>query len=66
MEDCDTMNEPNDSVPLEQQIRCIEREVAYRERAYSHSVAAGKMTPQKYSEEVGTMRAVLLTLERLR
>lgn len=49
-------------VSLDQQIQCVEKEIAYRERAYSHSLAAGKMTHLQFAVGIDEMRAVLKTL----
>jgi uncharacterized protein (DUF305 family) len=50
---------------LDQQIAAVKREIALRERAYPRWVASAKMKPEKSAFELGVMRAVLETLERL-
>lgn len=52
-------------IPLARQIKCVEREVAMRERAYAGWVERGKMTQQRADEEIDCMRAVLETLKGL-
>ena len=48
---------------IDDQIACVRREVAMRERAYPKFVAAGRMTQDKANREIAAMRAVLSTLE---
>lgn len=54
-------------VTLEQQIECVERELAMRRRVYPRWVNAAKpkMTPAKMELELARMEAVLATLKRL-
>ena len=47
---------------LDEQIACVEREIAMRERVYPGWVRAGRMTQQKADREIETMRAVLATV----
>lgn len=56
------------TIPIEQQIRCVEREIRMRERVYPRWTAAGKMKPENAEYEIEAMRAVLRTLqaERMR
>jgi hypothetical protein len=47
---------------VNEQIACVKREIAMRERVYPRWVAAGKMTKAKADHELAAMRAVLDTL----
>lgn len=55
----------DDALSLENQIACVKREVAMRERVYPAWVRAGKMTEDKARHELAAMRATLITLEFL-
>lgn len=50
---------------LAQQIACVKREIAMRERVYSRRVADGKMKQQDADREIEAMRAVLETVEKV-
>ncbi len=50
---------------LIEQIACVRREIAMRERVYPRWVAAEKMKQAKADEELATMRAVLETIIRV-
>lgn len=50
-------------ITLNEQIACVRREIAMRERVYPHWVAAGKMRDDKAKHEIAAMRSVLSTLE---
>lgn len=50
---------------LEQQIACIEREVAMRVHVYARFVIERRMTQAKADHELGAMRAALTTLKSL-
>ncbi len=52
-------------IPIEYQIRCVEREIAMRERVYPRWVEQHRMTQRKADEEIQAMRAVLETLHSL-
>ena len=52
-------------VSLADQMDCVRREIALRERAYPRWIAAGKMTQAKAGREIELMRRVLATLEGL-
>ena len=59
-------NSPNhELVPLAAQIRCIEREIGYRERVYPKWIERGRMTLVKSLTELAAMRAVLKTLREI-
>ena len=51
---------------LDDQIECVQREIAMRERVYPKWVASGHMTERKADHELQCMRAVLTTLLKLR
>ncbi|MEM1370594.1 MAG: hypothetical protein AAGG72_00040 [Pseudomonadota bacterium] len=53
------------TVPLSQQIACVKREIAFRNRVYPGQVSRGKMRKSEADHEVETMTAVLRTLEWL-
>lgn len=58
-----------DAISIADQIACVKREIAMRERVYPRWVTAGKMKQEKADAESATMKAVLETLhdvERLR
>lgn len=50
---------------LEQQVAAVRREIKLREQVYPRMVASARMKPEKSVYELGVMRAVLETLERL-
>ncbi len=52
-------------IPLDEQIKCVRREISLRDRVYPSWVARQRMTQRKADEEIATMRAVLATLEGL-
>jgi hypothetical protein len=49
-------------VTIEQQLACVKREIALRERVYPRFVAEQRLTQEKADAELATMRAVLVTL----
>lgn len=49
-------------IPLNDQIACLDREIALRQRVYPHLVATGKMTEVKAQYELVAMEAVRETL----
>ncbi|HRE42763.1 MAG TPA: hypothetical protein PKY87_02205 [Terricaulis sp.] len=53
-------------VAIPEQIACVKREIAMRERCYPRWISKGTMTPGKADAELAGMRAVLKTLEGLR
>ena len=48
---------------LADQIRCVEREIAMRERVYPKWVAAGRMKLDQSEREIDAMKAVLATVK---
>lgn len=49
-------------ITLEDQILCVEREIAMRERVYPKWVESGKMSQKTADYEIATMRAITETL----
>lgn len=47
---------------LDQQIACVKREIALRERVYPGWVSKGSMKQEKADHEIAAMKAVLQTL----
>jgi len=45
------------SVPIDEQIRCVEREIGMRERVYPRWIEAKRMTQKKADQEIEAMRA---------
>lgn len=52
-------------VPLLEQMLCVQREIAMRERVFPRMVASGKMKQRMAEREITVMRAVLETLRRM-
>lgn len=52
-------------VGYDEQVACIEREIAMRKRVYPRWVESGKMTQAKATAEMRAMLAVLDTLREL-
>jgi hypothetical protein len=52
-------------VTLEDQVKCVEREISMRERVYPRWVADKKLTQSTADRELNAMRAVLRTLKNL-
>lgn len=50
---------------LQEQIRCVERELALRKRVYPRFVLTGKMSAPKADQELACMEAVLRTMRSL-
>lgn len=53
------------AIPLAEQIKCVKREIAMRERLYPQWVANGRLIQSKADTEIAAMKAVLATLESL-
>ena len=53
------------TVALADQIACVRRELAMRQRVYPRWVYAGKMTQADSDREITTMIAVLATLQEV-
>lgn len=52
-------------IPLADQITCVKREIAMRQRVYPRWTGAGRMTEANADLEIARMKAVLETLEAL-
>lgn len=50
---------------LQEQIACVKREIAFRERVYPRWVVDRKMSQNRADTELGCMRAVLESLQRM-
>lgn len=44
-------------------MKCLQREIKYRERVYARRVTAGQMTQKLADYELGCMRAAMESLE---
>lgn len=51
---------------IDDQIRCVKREISQRGHVYPRLVSVGKMKQTDAEREIGTMSAVLATLQRVR
>lgn len=54
---------PVEMKTIDEQIKCVQREIAMRERVYPAWVASGKMRQIKADHELDCMRSVLETLD---
>ena len=52
-------------IGLAEQLTCVAREIAMRERVYPRWVESGRMTQKKAEFELAAMRAVHRTLQKL-
>lgn len=52
-------------VTIEDQVKCVEREISMRERVYPRWVADKKLTQATADRELAGMKAVLRTLKSL-
>lgn len=52
-------------IPLDDQIKCLERELKLRKRLFPKWVEAKKMTASQSTRELQSMEACLLTMKRL-
>lgn len=50
-------------ITISDQIREVEREIAFRIRVYARMVSDGRLTQEKADRQLAVMRAVLGTLE---
>lgn len=55
---------PN-TVPLDLQIRCVQREIGLRHKVYPNRISTGRMKPAQAKAEIEAMEAVLDTLQTL-
>ena len=56
---------PKGEIPLESQIKCVEREIKFRKRVYERRISLGKMSRIFASRQIALMEAVLKTLTEL-
>lgn len=54
------------TISIEDQIACVRREIAMRQRVYPRRVGAMKMTQANADREMKAMIAILATLQRVR
>ncbi len=57
---------PEAEIPLEAQIKCVQREITFRRRVYSRRVSMGRMSEVFADQQIKLMEAVLKTLQELR
>lgn len=57
---------PQAEIPLEAQIKCVEREITFRRRVYARRISAGRMSEVFADQQIKLMEAVLETLKGLR
>ncbi len=57
---------PEAEIPLEAQIKCVEREITYRKRVYARQVSLGRMSEVFADQQIKLMEAVLKTVQELR
>lgn len=50
-------------ISIDDQIRCVERELSMRKRVYSRRVSAGQMDPDEADLEIARMEAILVTVK---
>lgn len=53
------------AVPMIDQLRCAERELKMRQRAYPRWIAANRMTASQAASETRAMEAIVETLRKL-
>ena len=53
------------TIPIDEQVKCVEREIGMRERVYPRWIEAKRMTQKKADQELEAMRAVLETLQNI-
>ncbi len=57
---------PEADIPLVAQIKCVQREIAFRRRVYARRVSMGRMSEVFADQQIKLMGAVLKTLQELR
>lgn len=57
---------PQAEIPLEAQIKCVEREITFRRRVYARRISQGRMSEIFADQQIKLMTAVLETLKGLR
>ena len=53
------------TVSIQEQIKCVKREIGLRQRVYPRQIEAGRMSNAKATDELKRMQAVLKTLEQV-
>ena len=56
---------PDAQPSIEEQIKCVLREIGMRERVYPRWIEQRKLLPKKAEREIALMRAVLETLRQV-
>ena len=49
---------------IDEQIKCVEREIAMRRNVYPGRISRSAMTPEEAKKQIGCMEAVMVTLLR--
>ena len=57
---------PQAEIPMEAQVKCVEREIKYRRRVYARRISLGRMSEVFADQQLKLMEAVLKTLQELR
>lgn len=57
---------PQAEIPLEAQIKCVQREITFRKRVYARRVSLGRMSEVFADQQIKLMQAVHDTLKGLR
>jgi predicted nucleotidyltransferase len=57
---------PESEIPLEAQIKCVDREITFRKRVYARRISKGRMSEVFADQQIRLMKAVLETLKGLR
>lgn len=57
---------PDAEIPIEAQIKCVQREIEFRHRVYARRVSQGRMSEVFAEQQIKLMQAVLKTLEEVR
>lgn len=57
---------PQAEIPLDAQIKCVQREITFRKRVYGRRVSLGRMSEVFADQQIRLMKAVLKTLQELR
>ena len=57
---------PGAEIPLEAQIKCVQREITFRKRVYARRISNGRMSEIFADQQIKLMEAVLETLKGLR
>jgi len=63
--ECGVVNSSAPVIPVSEQLACVAREIAMRERVYPNLINSKRMTAGKAEAELAAMRAVQRTLQWL-